>query len=93
MRAHDQHDRHDEEDQDERHLRGGAGQFTNFFHGAPFQFLHSEDELIRRREFATVRRGYDPDQVREYLASRPETAEGEFELPMVTTTVRAVVRG
>ena len=32
-------------------------------------------------------------QVREYLASRPETAEGEFELPMVTTTVRAVVRG
>jgi len=24
-------------------------------------------EQIRRREFATVRRGYDPDQVREYL--------------------------
>ena len=24
-------------------------------------------EQIHRREFATVRRGYDPDQVREYL--------------------------
>jgi SAM-dependent methyltransferase len=27
-------------------------------------------------------------KVRSYLASRPETAEGEFELPMVTTTLR-----
>jgi DivIVA domain-containing protein len=35
-------------------------------------------EQIRRREFATVRRGYDPDQVREYLtqvASQVETLE------------------
>jgi SAM-dependent methyltransferase len=28
-------------------------------------------------------------EVRSYLASRPETAEGKFELPMVTTTLRA----
>jgi SAM-dependent methyltransferase len=33
------------------------------------------------------------EQVRAYLASQPETAEGEFKLPMVTTTVRAVTRG
>jgi len=36
-------------------------------------------EQIRRREFATVRRGYDPDQVREYLgqvATQVETLEG-----------------
>jgi SAM-dependent methyltransferase len=32
-------------------------------------------------------------QVRAYLASQPETAEGQFALPMVTTIVRAVVRG
>ncbi|HEY1819958.1 MAG TPA: class I SAM-dependent methyltransferase [Trebonia sp.] len=32
-------------------------------------------------------------QVRGYLAARPETAEGEFELPMVTTTLRMVARG
>ena len=32
-------------------------------------------------------------QVRAYLASQPETAEGEFELPIVTTIVRAVLRG
>jgi DivIVA domain-containing protein len=35
-------------------------------------------EQIRRREFATVRRGYDPDQVREYLgqiAAQVETLE------------------
>jgi cell division initiation protein len=37
-------------------------------------------EQIRRREFATVRRGYDPDQVREYLqgvAGQVETLERE----------------
>jgi SAM-dependent methyltransferase len=32
-------------------------------------------------------------QVRAYLASRPETADGEFELPMVTSVIRAVRRG
>jgi len=32
-------------------------------------------------------------QVRVYLASRPETAAGEFELPMVTSAIRAVRRG
>ena len=29
--------------------------------------------------------------IRSYLASQPETAEGEFELPMVTLAIRAVV--
>ncbi len=39
--------------------------------------LPSADQ-IRRREFATIRRGYDPDQVREYLkqvANQVETLE------------------
>jgi cell division initiation protein len=38
-------------------------------------------EQIRRREFATIRRGYDPDQVREYLfqvAAQVETLEREL---------------
>jgi cell division initiation protein len=38
-------------------------------------------EQIRRREFATIRRGYDPDQVREYLgqiATQVETLEREL---------------
>jgi DivIVA domain-containing protein len=38
-------------------------------------------EQIRRREFATVRRGYDPDQVRDYLqgvATQVETLEREL---------------
>ena len=38
-------------------------------------------EQIRRREFASVRRGYDPDQVRDYLsavATQVETLEGEL---------------
>jgi cell division initiation protein len=47
-------------------------------------------EQIRRREFATVRRGYDPDQVREYLgqvASQVETLEkGLREAKMQTDT-------
>ena len=29
-------------------------------------------------------------QIRAYLASRPETAEGQFELPMVTSVIRSV---
>jgi SAM-dependent methyltransferase len=32
-------------------------------------------------------------KVRAYLASRPETAAGEFELPMVTSVIRAVRQG
>ena len=32
-------------------------------------------EQIRRREFATVRRGYDPEQVRAYLASVADQIE------------------
>jgi DivIVA domain-containing protein len=38
-------------------------------------------EQIRKREFATVRRGYDPDQVRDYLqgvASQVETLERDI---------------
>jgi cell division initiation protein len=38
-------------------------------------------EQIRRREFATVRRGYDPDQVRDYLgqvATQVETLEKDL---------------
>src|SRR5262245_1643959 len=38
-------------------------------------------EQIRRREFPTVRRGYDPDQVRDYLkgvAGQVETLEREL---------------
>ena len=31
-------------------------------------------------------------KIRGYLASRPETAEGEFELPMVTSVIRTVRR-
>ena len=30
---------------------------------------------IRRREFASVRRGYDPDQVRDYLSQVAEQVE------------------
>ena len=32
-------------------------------------------------------------KIRSYLASRPETAEGEFDLPMVTSVIRSVRRG
>ncbi len=32
------------------------------------------------------------DKIRAYLASRPETAEGEFDLPMVTSAIRSVRR-
>jgi SAM-dependent methyltransferase len=32
-------------------------------------------------------------KVRSYLASRPETAQGQFELPMVTSVIRAVRQG
>lgn len=38
-------------------------------------------EQIRRREFATIRRGYDPDQVRDYLlqvAAQVETLEHDL---------------
>jgi DivIVA domain-containing protein len=43
-------------------------------------FLPNSDK-IRRREFVTIRRGYDPEQVRDYLqqvASRVETLEHEL---------------
>jgi len=33
------------------------------------------------------------ERVRSYLGSRPETADGEFDLPMVTSVIRAVRRG
>jgi hypothetical protein len=31
-------------------------------------------------------------RIRDYLASRPETAGGEFELPMVTSALRSIRR-
>jgi SAM-dependent methyltransferase len=31
------------------------------------------------------------DRIRAYLASRPETADGQFELPMVTAAIRSVI--
>lgn len=37
--------------------------------------LQPSAEQIRRREFATVRRGYDPDQVRDYLYAVAEQLE------------------
>ena len=43
--------------------------------------LLPSSEQIRRREFATIRRGYDPEQVRQYLthiAVQVETLEGEL---------------
>jgi SAM-dependent methyltransferase len=32
-------------------------------------------------------------RIRDYLGSRPETAEGEFELPLVTAVIRVIRRG
>jgi hypothetical protein len=32
-------------------------------------------------------------KIRAYLASRPETADGEFGLPLVTSVIRSVRRG
>ena len=32
-------------------------------------------------------------RIRDYLASTPETAGGQFELPMVTSALRSVRRG
>ena len=43
--------------------------------------LLPSSEQIRRREFATIRRGYDPDQVRDYLgsvASQVESLESDL---------------
>lgn len=42
---------------------------------------------------APAERGRLLARIRSYLASRPETAEGEFELPMVTSVIRAVRQG
>jgi len=39
-----------------------------------------------------ARRTEQLSRIRAYLASRPETAAGEFELPMVTSVIRAVLR-
>ncbi len=49
-------------------------------------------EQIRRREFATVRRGYDPDQVRDYLhhvSSQVETLEQELRETRMQTDTKA----
>src|SRR5207248_11542109 len=58
-----------------RHLGGGSMK-----NDLDMPLLPSAEQ-IRRREFATVRRGYDPDQVREYLqgvAGQVETLEREL---------------
>ncbi len=56
--------------------------------------LPSSDQ-IRRREFASIRRGYDPDQVREYLqqiAAQLETLERELrEARLVAASQERVV--
>jgi DivIVA domain-containing protein len=46
-------------------------------------------EQIRRRQFATVRRGYDPDQVHDYLnqvAQQVEALEGELREQRLTSS-------
>ena len=50
-------------------------------------------EQIRRREFATVRRGYDPDQVRDYLtqvAGQVETLEKDLRQRRLSTGAKTV---
>lgn len=50
-------------------------------------------EQIRRREFATVRRGYDPDQVRDYLtqvAGQVESLGKDLRERRLSTGTRAV---
>jgi len=49
---------------------------------------HSRVLVMTPRERARVLAA-----IRAYLASRPETAAGEFDLPMVTSVIRAVRRG
>jgi DivIVA domain-containing protein len=49
-------------------------------------------EQIRRREFATVRRGYDPDQVRDYLeavATQVETLEKDLKQARLQLELKA----
>ncbi|MGE5227028.1 MAG: DivIVA domain-containing protein [Planctomycetaceae bacterium] len=51
-------------------------------------------EQIRRREFATVRRGYDPDQVRDYLgqvATQVETLEKDLRETKLRTDPKAAM--
>ena len=48
-------------------------------------------EQIRRREFATVRRGYDPQQVRAYLTSIA-TQVGTLERELSQLRLRSVGR-
>lgn len=48
-------------------------------------------EQIRRREFATIRRGYDPDQVRDYLlavAEQIETLEKDLREKKMSSATR-----
>ena len=50
-------------------------------------------EQIRRRKFATVKRGYDPDQVHEYLnqvAIQVETLETDLRDERMSASSRAV---
>lgn len=56
-------------------------------------FLPNSDK-IRRREFVRIRRGYDPDQVRDYLqqiATRVETLEHELREARLNATPQGQV--
>ena len=50
-------------------------------------------DQIRRREFVTVRRGYDPEQVRAYLARVAEQVEVLEELARTTRSVATTKQG
>jgi DivIVA domain-containing protein len=66
---------------------GGSPMTSNMKNDLDLPLLPSAEQ-IRRREFATVRRGYDPDQVREYLqgvAGQVETLERELREQRKTT--------
>ncbi|MEX0833952.1 MAG: DivIVA domain-containing protein [Actinomycetota bacterium] len=51
-------------------------------------------DQIRRREFATVRRGYDPDQVREYMKALGDQVEAlEVQVNTTRMEVEAAAQG
>lgn len=51
-------------------------------------------DQIRRREFATVRRGYDPDQVREYMKALGDQVEAlEVQVNTTRMEVEATAQG
>jgi SAM-dependent methyltransferase len=71
---------------------GGFAQFPNPMSTTVDGLIAS----LRTRSFALTREPAERDavfdRIRAYLATRPETASGEFALPLVTDVVRAVRR-